>query len=114
MEREKDIEARVKKGIEEAGGLFWKLVSPGNDGVPDRIALLSGRTVFVELKTKTGKLSKLQRYQIGRLLSHGQQVCVVRGGKAAEDFIRDIRLGLISSLTYGPDGSEPLEGGEPF
>ena len=68
MEREKDIEARVKKGIEDAGGLFFKFTSPGNDGVPDRIAVLPGRTVYVELKTKTGRLSKLQRYQIGRLL----------------------------------------------
>ena len=109
MEREKDIEARVKKGIEDAGGLFFKFTSPGNDGVPDRIAVLPGRTVYVELKTKTGKLSKLQRYQIGRLLRLRQQVCVVRGMEAAECFIFDMRAGLLNSIDYGPKGWKALE-----
>lgn len=110
MEREKDIEARVKKGIEDAGGLFFKFTSPGNDGVPDRIAVLPGRTVYVELKTDTGRLSKLQRFQIRRLLKLRQQVCVVRGMKAAEDFISDMQLGLLNSIDYGPDSKRrPLE-----
>ena len=99
MEREKDIEARVKKGIEDAGGLFFKF----------RIAVLPGRTVYVELKTKTGKLSKLQRYQIDRLLRLRQQVCIVRGMEAAECFIFDMRAGLLNSIDYGPKGWKGLE-----
>ena len=87
MEREKDIETRVKKGIEDAGGLFFKFTSPGNDGVPDRIAVLPGRTVYVELKTKTGRLSKLQRYQIDRLLK-AAGLCRERDGGGGVLYLR--------------------------
>ena len=110
MEREKDIEARVKKGIEEMGGLFLKFTSPGSDGVPDRIAVLpKGRIIFVELKTGVGRLSKLQRFQIRRLLKLRQQVCVVRGMEAADSFLLDVSLGLLNSYTYGPKGVRPIE-----
>ena len=48
---EKQIEARLRKRVNEMGGLFYKFVSPGNDGVPDRIAVLpGGRVWFIELK----------------------------------------------------------------
>lgn len=55
---EKILVAEVRK----LGGRAYKWVSPGNDGVPDRIAIFPGKApVFVELKTDTGKLSALQR-----------------------------------------------------
>lgn len=109
MEREKEVEARVKRGIEEMGGLFLKFTSPGNDGVPDRIAVLpKGRIIFVELKTGAGRLSKLQRFQIRRLLKLRQQVCVVRGMEAADSFLLDVSNGLISSYDYGPKVCGPL------
>jgi hypothetical protein len=43
------------------GGITYKFTSPGRKGVADRIACLpDGSTWFVELKTKGGRLSKLQ------------------------------------------------------
>ena len=61
---EKDIEKLFRDEIKKAGGKAYKFTSPGNDGVPDRIVMLpDGRIVFVELKTDTGKLSKLQELQ---------------------------------------------------
>ena len=44
------------------GGIAYKFKSPSQRGVTDRIACLPGGVVwFVELKTKDGKLSDLQK-----------------------------------------------------
>ncbi|MEI3133040.1 MAG: VRR-NUC domain-containing protein [[Ruminococcus] torques] len=62
------------------GGRAFKWVSPGNDGVPDRIVVLPGYpAVFVELKTITGRLTSLQRMQLKRLKEMGQAVRVLHG-----------------------------------
>ena len=60
---EKDIEARLKKGIDRLGGECYKFTSPGHAGVPDRLILLPGGTMaFVELKAPGKKERKLQRH----------------------------------------------------
>ena len=105
--REKDTEAWIRKEVEKLGGVFLKFTSPGNDGVPDRIAIFpDSRLVFVELKKKTGKLTKIQEYQISRLVCLHQQVCVVRGRRAAEEFMRDMKDHSMESIDYGPDGDD--------
>ena len=105
MEREKYIEVYIRRRIIEMGGLFFKFTSPGNDGVPDRIAIFpDGRIVFVELKAQHGKLSLIQSYQIGRLISLHQQVCVVYGMGGAEKFLEDMRDHTVSSLAYAGEG----------
>lgn len=49
--RESTIEAYLRDRVKELGGKAYKFVSPGNDGVPDRLVCLpGGRAVFVELK----------------------------------------------------------------
>ena len=51
--REKDIEKILVAEVRKLGGRAYKWVSPGNDGVPDRIVIFPGKTpVFVELKKK--------------------------------------------------------------
>lgn len=78
--REKDIEKILVNGVKDVGGRAYKWVSPGNNGVPDRIVILpEGRIVFVELKTESGTLSSLQRVQIKRLRELGQTVEIVKG-----------------------------------
>ena len=58
---EKDVERHFVWAVERLGGKTYKFTSPGRSGVADRIALLpDGSTHFVELKTKTGRLSALQ------------------------------------------------------
>lgn len=60
--KEAEVEKYFCWKVEMAGGKTWKFTSPANRGVPDRIAVLPGGTVwFVELKTKGGKLSELQK-----------------------------------------------------
>ena len=51
--REKTIESKLVKAVKNMGGLAPKFVSPGFDGVPDRIVFLPhGKIAFVELKAK--------------------------------------------------------------
>ena len=58
---EKNTEQKLVKAVKSKGGLARKFVSPGFDGVPDRIVLLPrGRIAFIELKAKGRKMRPLQ------------------------------------------------------
>ena len=60
--RESEIERHFIWTVERMGGITYKFTSPGRKGVADRIACLpDGSTWFVELKTKGGRLSPLQK-----------------------------------------------------
>ena len=62
------IERKLVQGVKALGGRAYKFVSPGNAGVPDRMVVLpGGRIIFVELKTTTGRLSPVQKFQLGVL-----------------------------------------------
>jgi hypothetical protein len=89
--RESAIEAKLAQGAKRLGWRALKLVSPGTDGVPDRLMLgPGGRVIFVELKAEGGKLTQLQRYQIDRLRRLGQDVRVLVGAAEVEEFLREI------------------------
>lgn len=58
---EKEIENYLCWVVEMRGGKAWKWVSPSQRGVADRIVVLPGGTIWmIELKSPTGKRSKLQ------------------------------------------------------
>ena len=49
--REKEIEKKLTQEAKKRGGLALKFVSPGFDGMPDRIVLMpEGKMAFVEVK----------------------------------------------------------------
>lgn len=49
--REKEIEKKLALEAKKRGGLAVKFVSPGFDGMPDRIVLMpEGKIAFVEVK----------------------------------------------------------------
>ena len=78
MYRERDIEKYMTGRIERLGGVAFKFVSPGNDGVPDRLVLLpGGRILFIELKTKGGRVKPIQAWQQERLRRRGAEVHTV-------------------------------------
>lgn len=59
--RERFIEKKLVDAVKKRGGLAPKFVSPGLDGMPDRIVLFPmGRIAFVELKAPGGKMRPLQ------------------------------------------------------
>ena len=73
--RESEIEKILVREVKKLGGIAYKWVSPGNDGVPDRIVIFPHRQpVFVELKTDRGRLTALQEVQVRRLEKLGQDV----------------------------------------
>ena len=87
---EKEVEKILVSEVKKLGGRAYKWVSPGNDGVPDRIVIFPNRApVFVELKTERGRLSSLQRVQCKRLKEMGQEVKVLYGEKAVRDFLEE-------------------------
>lgn len=90
--REKDIEKWLGERLKKLGCLYFKFVSPMNPGVPDRIVILpGGRTVYVELKTEVGRLSNVQKWQIGRMRAMGADVRQVRGMDEARVFLREVK-----------------------
>ena len=106
MEREKQLEKYLRLRIEERGGVCLKFVSPGQDGVPDRVVVMpGGRVYFVELKTQTGKLSRIQKYQLKRLCDLHQICSVIYGKEGVKAFLRDVDSWIVSSLVYDSDGS---------
>lgn len=49
--REKQIEQKLVQAVKAKGGICPKLVSPGLDGMPDRMILMpGGQITFVEVK----------------------------------------------------------------
>ena len=89
--KESSIEAHLVREVKRHGGLFYKFVSPGNPGVPDRLVILpDGRTFFVELKTEVGRLAKLQRWQRSEMEKRGADVRVLYGLDAVKEFLREV------------------------
>lgn len=62
--RESTIESRLRIEAKKRGGMAVKFVSPGLNGVPDRLVLMpNGRMAFIELKApgKTPRALQLKR-----------------------------------------------------
>lgn len=59
--RETQIERALVTSVRAMGGLALKFISPGMDGVPDRLVLLpQGRMAFIELKAPGKQMRPLQ------------------------------------------------------
>lgn len=88
---EREVEKVLVDEVKKLGGKAYKLVSPGNNGMPDRLVIFPGQApVFVELKTDTGKLTALQEVQIKRLRVLGQKVFVAKGMDGVSQFFQDM------------------------
>lgn len=88
MVRERDIEKWLAGRVRRMGGVAFKFVSPGNDGVTDRLVCMpGGRVYFVELKTDEGRPSGLQQWQMERLRRLGLSVHLITGMEDAVRFI---------------------------
>jgi len=69
---EKVIEKKLVAAIKKMGGIAAKFVSPGLDGMPDRLVLLpNGKMAFVELKAPGKKPRPLQLRRIKQLQKIG-------------------------------------------
>ena len=76
--REKVIETQLNQAVRQTGGLALKFVSPGFNGVPDRLLLfMGGRVAFVEVKAPGQKPRPLQVHRMEQLRKLGFKVFVV-------------------------------------
>lgn len=90
--QEAKIERALCRAVKDVEGLALKFVSPGMDGVPDRIVLLPyGRLAFVELKAPGKKLRLLQVKRKGQLEALGFLVYCVDGIEQISEVLDAIR-----------------------
>lgn len=76
--REKIVEQHLVKAVKSSGGIAPKLVSPGFDGIPDRLVLLPGGKVgFVEVKAPGKEPRPLQVARHGLLRRLGFKVYIL-------------------------------------
>lgn len=76
--REKDLERKLVQAVKAMSGIALKFVSPGYDGMPDRIVLLPyGKVAFVEVKATGCRPRPLQLARHGMLRRLGFKVYVL-------------------------------------
>lgn len=90
--REKTIEQKLVTAVKKQGGICPKFVSPGFDGMPDRIVLLPyGRFVFVEVKAPGEKPRPLQQARHEMLRRLGFRVYVLDGAEQIGGILDEIQ-----------------------
>ena len=89
--REKTLERKLVEAVKATGGLCPKFVSPGFDGMPDRLVLLPGsRIAFVEVKAMGCKPRPLQVSRHGMLRRLGFRVYVLDSEERIGGMLRDL------------------------
>ena len=90
--RERQIEQKLAKAVKAAGGIALKFTSPGFDGMPDRLVLLTGgRMAFVEVKASGKKPRPLQQARHRMLRRLGFKVYVLDDEKQIGGIMDEIQ-----------------------
>ena len=89
---EKMIEQKLVKAVKGSGGICPKWVSPGYDGMPDRIILLpGGKIAFAELKAPGKRSEPLQKARHEMLTGLGFKVYVIDSAEQIGGVIDEVR-----------------------
>ena len=90
--RERDIEKKLTKAVKDQGGMCPKLISPGMDGMPDRLVLMpQARIGFVEVKRPGVRLRPLQERRHAQLRSLGFLVLVLDDPEKIPEIVKEIQ-----------------------
>ena len=90
--REKTIEHKLVKAVKAEGGMCPKLVSPGTDGMPDRMVLLPEAHIgFVEVKAPGEKPRPLQVRRHEQLRELGFQVSVLDDPEQIPGILKEVQ-----------------------
>ena len=90
--REKQTEQKLVSAVKKLGGIAPKFMSPGLDGIPDRIVLLpGGHMAFVEVKAMGCKPRPLQLARHGMLRRLGFRVYLVDSLEQIGGILDEIR-----------------------
>lgn len=77
--KEQDYQRKIQKRLESEGYYCIKLIATNKNGIPDIVAIRSDKTIFVEVKTPRGRLSKIQEYRLTELTRMGIKCYVSKG-----------------------------------
>ena len=89
--REQEIELQLVRAVKKMGGRAVKFMSPGFDGMPDRLVLLpGGKCGFVEVKAPGKRPRALQVVRHEMLKELGFKVYVLDAKEQIEEIIDDI------------------------
>ena len=75
--KEAEIEQYLNDKVFALGGECRKVKWQGRNGAPDRLVMLNGRTIFIELKRPGEKAKPHQAREHDRMRRMGQQVEVL-------------------------------------
>ena len=90
--REKNTEQKLVSTIKSMGGIAPKFVSPGYDGMPDRIVLVpGGHMAFVEVKAPGEKPRALQLARHELLRGLGFKVYVLDDAEQIGGILDEIK-----------------------
>lgn len=100
MPLEKDIQREIVKHLKDSG---WEVMvirerfagRPSDPGIPDVVAIKSGRTMWLEVKRPNGIVRKTQVKRHKDMRSQGAEVYVVRS-------IEDVRAAIKYPGLYLP------------
>jgi Holliday junction resolvase len=76
--KESTLQSLCVKYLRGHGYKVIRLINASERGIPDILVIGINDLFFVEFKTKKGRLSKLQKYQIDDLKRRGVRTYVIR------------------------------------
>ena len=71
---ESTFQRKLIKEYEAKGWTVIRLLQSNKAGYPDLLCLMPERVLFIEVKSRTGKLSKVQEYRHAELRAAGFEV----------------------------------------
>jgi len=82
---------KIVAALEDMGCFCIKFHASGFtiSGVPDLIVMRGGVTVWLEIKTPTGSLSKIQEHRHLQMRRYGALIATVRSPEEAMEFVSD-------------------------
>jgi len=87
--QERNLQRSIKNRLAQGGAFCRKVSAEGSRGLPDLLVIYRGEVLLAEIKTPTGRLSKLQEITIERIKQAGGRAEVWRSVADAERFIRE-------------------------
>ncbi len=88
MTLEKNLEKRFREEVRLRGG--WAIKLTGTAGIPDRLVMMpDGQVWFIELKTDTGRLSKIQKAVHRKLDLLGCNVETLKGKEGIDEWLEN-------------------------
>ena len=90
MHSESDIQTYLITQVKARGGVADKVVSKSRRGFVDVLANLNGVEWFIEVKTKTGRLSELQEVFRKECVRIGRRYKIIRSKEEVDTWLESL------------------------